>query len=213
VLVDRYLRGIQCASVQSDNVAGARQLVAELVEAGHRHICAMVYPPQDTSTIEDRVEGYMQALADAGILPGRSLIFTEEQFDVRADGGTIPEVQVTRFVAFLLDHPEVTAVFATNTALALLAWRAAEQLHWRIPEDLSVVTIDALGTVPYTEPLFTCGRQQGYEMGTAAVELLLEQLAGQQPRRVMLPMQLHRSGSIGPPRVGPLQDRGAVAGQ
>src|SRR5690348_2320341 len=55
VLVDRYLRGVECASVQSDNVGGARTAVAELIAAGHRHICAVVLPPRHTSTIEDRL--------------------------------------------------------------------------------------------------------------------------------------------------------------
>lgn len=200
VLVDRYLRGIQCASVQSDNVAGARALVAELIAAGHRHICAMVYPPQDTSTIEDRVEGYMQAQRDAGILPDRSLVYTEQQFSVSADDGSVPAAQVARFATYLADHPAITAVFATNTALALLAWRAAERLQWRIPADLSVVNIDPLSAVPFAAPLFTCGRQQGFQMGTTAVELLVEQLAGKPPRRVVLPIQLQPGGSIAAPR-------------
>lgn len=214
VLVDRYLRGIQCASVQSDNVAGARDLVSGLVAAGHTHICAMVYPPQDTSTIEDRVAGYLQALADAGIPQSRSLVYTEEQFDVWADGDGTPEAHVARFATYLLEHPAITAVFATNTALALLAWRAAERLGWRIPRDLSVVTIDPLSAVPYAPPLFTCGLQRGFEMGKAAVELLLEQMAGQPPRRVVLPMQFLDEGSIAAPRgTPPGRGRAAPSGR
>lgn len=200
VLVDRYLRGIQCASVQSDNVAGARDLVAELVSAGHRHICALIYPPTDTSTIEDRIEGYTQALADAGILLDRTLVYMAQPFEGAGDTGRLPEEHIARFATYLDEHPAITAVFATNAALASLALQAAERLLLRIPDDLSVVNIDPLSSVPLTPPLFTCGRQQGYEMGRTAVELLLEQLAGQPPRRVLLPMRLQRVGSIAPPR-------------
>lgn len=200
VLVDRYLRGIQCASVQSDNVTGARELVAELVAAGHQHICAMVYPPTDTSTIEDRIEGYTQALVAAGILPDRSLVYIEQPYDATSDARCIPEAFVVRLATYLSEHPAITAIFATNAALALLALQAAERLQLRIPDDLSVVKIDPLSAVPLTPPLFTCGRQQGFEMGRTAIDLLLEQLAGQPPRRVLLPMHLQREGSIAPPR-------------
>jgi DNA-binding LacI/PurR family transcriptional regulator len=203
VLVDRYLRGIQCASVQSNNVAGAHELVAALVASGHTYICAMVYPPQDTSTIEDRLDGYAQALADAGIPQARFLVYREKQFDVWADGNGMPEAPVTRFASYLTEHPAITAVFATNTALALLAWRASQRLGWRIPADLSVVSVDPLSAVPHGPPLFTCARQQGFEMGTTAVELLLEQMAGQPSRRVILPMQFENWGSITAPRSTP----------
>ncbi len=210
VLVDRYLRGIQCAAVHSDNVAGARELVTALVAAGHTHICAMVHPPQDTSTIEDRVEGYLLALADAGIPQSRSLVYTEQQFEVVAAANGTPEAQAARFASYLLEHPAISAVFATNTALALLAWHATQRLGLQVPADLSVVTVDPLSTVPYAPPLFTCGRQQGFAMGTAAVELLLEEMAGQPPRRVILPMDYQDWGSIAAPRsTRPGRDRAA----
>ena len=43
---DRYLRGLDCASVQCDHLSAARDLVAELLGAGHRRICAMLFPPK-----------------------------------------------------------------------------------------------------------------------------------------------------------------------
>ena len=146
------------------------------------------------------MEGYTQALAEAGILLDRSLVHMEEQFDLSNDEGSVPEAHVTRFAAFLTEHPAITAIFATNAALALVALHAAARLGRRIPEDLSIVNIDPLTTVPLNPPRFTCGRQQGYEMGTTAVKLVLEQLAGQQPRRVVLPMRLQHEGTIAPPR-------------
>ncbi len=123
-----------------------------------------------------------------------------QPFEGAGDTGRLPEEHIARFATYLDEHPAITAVFATNAALASLALQAAERLLLRIPDDLSVVNIDPLSSVPLTPPLFTCGRQQGYEMGRTAVELLLEQLAGQPPRRVLLPMRLQREGSIAAPR-------------
>lgn len=205
VLVDRYLRGVECTTVQSDNVAGVRDLVGELVAAGHRHICAVMFPPQHTSTIEDRLEGYAQALAGANIPLHRSLLYVEDRLRDAPTAWQIPEDVIERFEAYLRRKPEITAVFATNAPLALLTLRAAERLRRRIPEDLSVVSVDAVETFPLSLPSFTCALQQREEMGEMAVELLQEQLAGEPPRRVVLPMRLRRAQSIAPPR-------GATAG-
>ena len=199
VLVDRYLRGVECATVQSDNVAGAREVVADLVRAGHRQICALLFPPKDTSTIEDRLEGYTQALAAAGLPGDRSLLYVEQHIYPSQSIWLLPERVIERFAAYLRRKPEISAIFATNASLALLALRAAERLGLRIPHDLSVVCIDPLQAFPLTLPTFTYARQQGCEIGAMAVELLHEQLAGSPPRRVMLPMCIEHGASVAPP--------------
>lgn len=201
VLVDRYLRGLECASVQSDHISAARALVTELLQAGHQRICAMLFPPKDTSTIEDCLEGYTQAL-DAAHLPlDRTLLYIEEQFEENADEGFVPAACIDRFAAYLRARPDVTAIFASNSALALLALRACERVGLRIPDDLSIVCIDAVQTYPLTLPTFTCALQPSFEIGRTAVELLREQLTGQPPRRVTLPVQIRHAGSVVPPRV------------
>ena len=200
VLADRYLRGVACAVVQSDNVAGARDLVAELVAAGHRNICIAMHPPRHTSTIEDRLEGYSQALASGNIPLHRSLLYVEDRFDCADVGWHIPDEAIQRFEAYLRRKPEISAVFATNAPLALLTLHAAARLGRSIPEDLSVVSVDAVETYPLPLRRFTCALQQREEMGATAVRLLEEQIAGQPSRRVVLPMRLVRAESVVPPR-------------
>jgi DNA-binding LacI/PurR family transcriptional regulator len=125
VLLDRYLRGIDCAAVYCDHLGGARSLVEELVRAGHRHICAMVYPPKGTSSIEDRLEGYTQALTAAGIPLDMSLIYVEDQHCKHlytrhapdSNGDADRSADVVRFAQYLRSKPEITAIFATNEPL------------------------------------------------------------------------------------------------
>lgn len=200
VLVDRYLRGVHCATVQSDNEAGACDLVSELVRAGHRHICALVFPSKGTSTIEDRLDGYTRALARAGIPLDFSLIYEDQQLCGMGYSWIIPDDDVTRFAEYLRGKPEISAVFASNALLALLTLRAAERLGLRIPDDLSVVCIDAVQAFPLTVPTLTGALQQGFEIGMAAIGLVQEQLDGQPPRRVVLPMHIQHAGSMAPPR-------------
>jgi len=206
VLVDRYLRGLPCACVQSDNVAGAREAVTALIEAGHRDICILTFPPRDTSTIEDRLDGYAQALAMAGLPLDHALIYSEPHLpDDMFDRGEIDDGAVDRLVAYMRRAPRLTAIFATNVALTLLALRAAARLDRHVPADLSIIGIDPLQNLPLPLPATTYVEQQSTEIGRVAITLLQEQLAGAPPRRVTLPMRLTHAGTIAPPfsmRVG-----------
>ena len=190
VLVDRYLPGLPCACVGSDNVGGAHTAVRRLIEAGHRHICLLVHPPKDTSTILDRHEGYARALASHGLPFDPSLVYVFAQERDGPDMWSVSPGAIKRLAAYLRRKPQVTAVFATNALLAVLALRAAAYLGRRVPDDLAVIAIDAVDAYPSRLPPIPYAAQPGYDIGTTAVELLLEQLAGGQPRRVMLPMRL-----------------------
>src|SRR5579871_2483259 len=66
VLVDRTVEGYRGDLVRGDGVAGARQLVEHLVGSGHRRI-GMVTESEAVSTARDRLRGYREALAEAGI--------------------------------------------------------------------------------------------------------------------------------------------------
>jgi len=200
VLVDRYLRGLPCACVQSDNVVGARDAVTALIEAGHRDICILTFPPSNTSTIEDRLDGYTQALAMAGLPLDHSLIYSEPQRpDTVGNSGEIDDDAVDRFVAYIRRAPRLTAIFATNVALTLLALRAAAHLDRHVPADLSIIGVDPLQNLPLPLSPITYVEQQSREIGRIAITLLQEQLAGAPPRRVTLPMRLTHAGTIAPP--------------
>ena len=66
VLLDRALPDSDCDLIVSDSAAGARRLVEHLIAVGHREI-AHVTDADDTSTGRERLRGYQEALAAAGI--------------------------------------------------------------------------------------------------------------------------------------------------
>ena len=199
VLVDRYLRGVKCAIVSSDNVGGSAMLVQELLDAGHRHICVATLPPSDTSAIEDRMRGYVQALTAAGAPVDYSLHYVASDVPTGTTEWEPTPEAVDHFVEFLRKRTHVTAIYATNASLGLLALRTVERLGLRIPDQLSVVCIDPVEAIPlYLRPLTTAA-QQDEVIGITAIQLLQEALAGKPPRTVLLPMHLRRAGSVGPP--------------
>jgi DNA-binding LacI/PurR family transcriptional regulator len=174
-------------------------LVQELLDAGHRQICVITRPPDNTSAIEDRIRGYVLALTGAGVPVDYSLHYVvHAPFTVTLDWEPAPEL-ISQFVGFLQEHPGVTAIYATNAQLALLAYRATQRLRLRIPEDISLVCVDPLEAIPLTLPSISCAVQPADAIGEMAVTLLQEAMAGKPPRTVLLPMQLRRTGSVGPP--------------
>jgi DNA-binding LacI/PurR family transcriptional regulator len=181
VVVDRHLSGIPVAAVHTDNVAAARALTTRLLERGHEHVAFVSPPPVNTSSIEDRLEGFRAAFAEHGGQP-------HELTDLRS---TLPGSTTTESVhadmdtirAFRDQRPQVTAYFACEYNLARMVDRA-------LGGDRVVACFDSpgdsIGGPPYLHV-----RQNQAEMGRRAVDLLLAQLRGEPvPNLSYVPFEL-----------------------
>ena len=73
----------------------------------------------------------------------------------------------------LEEHPDVTAIFAGNDVMAFGAVWAALDRGLRIPEDLSLIGFDNIEFASVIHPPLTTIHQPKYEMGHAAIEILL----------------------------------------
>jgi DNA-binding LacI/PurR family transcriptional regulator len=71
--------------------------------------------------------------------------------------------------------PGITAMFAANDAVAFGAMKAIFEAGLRVPDDISLIGFDDVELAAIVHPPLTTIRQPGYEMGRAAVEILLRQ--------------------------------------
>src|SRR5215212_9536126 len=78
VFVDRPPRGIKADSVIEDDVGGAREATAHLLGHGHRRI-AFIGDALGIATIDQRLKGYREALADAGVPVEPGLVRLESE--------------------------------------------------------------------------------------------------------------------------------------
>ncbi|MFF0384933.1 LacI family DNA-binding transcriptional regulator [Streptomyces sp. NPDC004286] len=175
-------------SVDSDNYGGGRSAVEHLMARG-RGTIGTITGRLDVYGAERRVEGYREALADAGrpvderlIVPGD---FTEE-------GGR-------RAMAVLLQRcPELDAVFAESDVMAAGARQVLREAGRRIPDDVALVGYDDSAIARHMDPPLTTVRQPIEEMGRAMIDLLLDEIADRRPavsrslerRQVVLPTKL-----------------------
>ena len=137
---------------------------------------------------EERVAGFQQALADAGLEPGRVL---SRPFGGGAGYDALPA---------LLEGPEPpTALFVTSDLAAMGLLRAAFDLGLDVPRDLAVVSFDGIEYAAYTRPGLTTVSQPITQMAEVATQLLIDALGGGTipPGTRALPTELVRRGSCG----------------
>jgi LacI family transcriptional regulator len=75
--------------------------------------------------------------------------------------------------SLMKDHPEVTAVFTHNDVMAFGALKAFAEAGRRVPDEISVVGFDNVEISQMVQPALTTINQPKYDIGAAAVELLL----------------------------------------
>ncbi|MER6269592.1 LacI family DNA-binding transcriptional regulator [Streptomyces sp900105755] len=158
-------------SVDSDNYGGARSAVEHLLARGRRTI-AHITGRLDVYGAQRRVDGYRDALRDAGRTADELLI---EPGDFTEEGGR-------RAMARLLERePGLDAVFAGSDVMAAGARQVLRVAGRRIPEDVALVGYDDSAIARHMDPPLTSVRQPIEGMGRAMIDLLLAEIADRRP--------------------------------
>jgi LacI family transcriptional regulator len=200
VLFDRVADGLDVDTVVADNLAGARGLTGLLLDAGHRRIAfvsTIAHPDGyrvgerlGSSSVDDRVTGFVGALHDAGVVdPARYV-----RLNARRDG-------VDAIVRSLVEEG-ITAIVASDSLIAQAAFRTLRGLGREIPGDVSLVAFDDADWTSLSAPAITVMAQPIHEIGAEAARLLVRRIAGDRAatEHLVLPQRLIERESIAPPR-------------
>ena len=170
----------EVAYVAVNESEGARLATAHLASVGRRRI-ATVTGPLDTPGGRDRLGGYKEALAAAGIGFGQDLIALGDY--TRHSGQTAME-------QLLRTAPDLDAVFVASDLMVLGAMVALERAGRSVPGDVAVVGFDDSPAAAAARPALTTVRQPWRRVCREMVRLLLALLDGQEPAAVILPVEL-----------------------
>jgi DNA-binding LacI/PurR family transcriptional regulator len=165
VLVDAYAENDPFDSVCADNVNGARAAVMQLVAMKHRNIAILGTESQAYPSILQRRQGFEQAMVDAGLSPR----FIDSPY-------WPPEMAASIGLDYLLGHPDVTAVFCANDAVAIALIQAAAQVGLNIPGRVSIVGFDDIDLASFVSPMLTTMAVDKVGMGRIAVTILAHRL-------------------------------------
>ncbi|MCX4726983.1 LacI family DNA-binding transcriptional regulator [Streptomyces sp. NPDC090052] len=169
VLVNGFSAKVQAPFISPDDRAAMRLAVTHLASLGHTRI-GLALGPRRFVPVLRKTEGFQAEMrarfglsaAESGKLIQHSL-FTLE-------GG---QAAASELIA-----SGCTAVVCASDMMALGAIRAARQLGFDVPRDISVVGFDDSPLIAFTDPPMTTIRQPVTAMGQAAVRTLLEEVGG-----------------------------------
>jgi LacI family transcriptional regulator len=144
-----------------DNVQSSRKATMHLVRLGYKRI-GTITGIQNQISGYDRYQGYLKALQDSNF-PTRPELVAEGDFT--EEGGYKAMMRLLKY------KPD--AVFVASDTMAYGAMRALREANLRIPEDVAVVGFDDLPNSSKTTPPLTTIRQMPSQMGSRAVEFLI----------------------------------------
>lgn len=152
-----------------DNSVAARQATNHLVALGHTRIAHITYGGLEYQAVDERFQGYRQALETASLPFDRELVRE----------GNYSAASGFKAMTSLLDAKvDFTALFASNDTVALGAMAALHARGLRIPEDVAVVGYDDIPLAPYAIPPLTTVHSPAFEHGRLAAEMLIQLIRG-----------------------------------
>jgi LacI family transcriptional regulator len=179
----------QFVNVETDDLLASYAATQHLLKLGHKRI-AFFTGPLVTPWTQERFEGYRRALREAGLDVDDKLIFQA--------GRTIEE-GAQAAAQMLSESSDATAVQAVNDVVAVGCAETLLNHGVRIPQDVSVAGFGNILLGEHSRVPLTTTRQPKFRLGSNAVELMQQLLAGQRPESRRLPAELIVRASTGPP--------------
>lgn len=178
--------------IHIDDYHGAYAVTRHLTTLGHRHFGIIDVAPISFFSISERLRGYDDALADAGIETGQVL---------HIPGSYTIASGAAAMAMLLRGDPRPTAVLCVTDLMAIGAVNAAHAAGLRVPEDVSVVGFDDIPLAAHMDPPLTTVRQESQGLGETAARQLFELLKKKHPAfdTIVMPTTLIVRGSSGPP--------------
>jgi len=177
-------------SVVPGEVLGGRTATERLLLAGHRRI-GLIEGETWMDASRDRLKGYRQALAHSDIPYDPELV---------RPGNWEPTSGYEQTYRLMNLTAPPTAIFCLNDLMALGCYEALKELGLRIPADISVVGYDDREIAQFMRPALTTVLLPHFEMGTLAVECIVDQASRPTSRPAQLKVEcpiIERS-SVGP---------------
>lgn len=154
--------------VRMDDRAAARKMTEHLLSLGHRDIAFVLGNPQHSAT-ERRWLGFQDAMTAVGLTPDPRRVI---QGDFKFRSG----LEAADVLFGVEPHP--TAVFASNDEMALGVLVAAMRNQIAVPRSVSIVGFDDAEIARMAWPQMTTIHQPNFEMGAAAIDMLIDRRTG-----------------------------------
>ncbi|RFC61771.1 LacI family transcriptional regulator [Fulvimarina endophytica] len=193
VLINRSTLSGGESRVLPDIAIAMTQIVDHLAGFGHTEF-GYIAGPENSAMSDRKSEAFRAAI-------GRHELHVGEERMVRPVLATDDEGERIA-LRLLTQHPELTALVCSNDLLAIGALRAAAKLGLGCPKDISVSGFNDIPFLDRIEPPLTTASIPHYEMGYAAAERLVREIAGERDleSEIVFPSSIVVRRSTGPVR-------------
>lgn len=196
VLVNRRAADSSYPFVVVDDERGSEIAVDHLIELGHRRI-GHVAGDQATDTGKRRLKAFRATMKQHGLEAPSRWIQT---------GGFISQSGYEATLRLLQESADrdgvlPTALYVANLASCLGVLMALRESGLKVPQDMSIVTMDDHAVAAGVDPGITTVAMPHERMGAEAVHMLMGVRDGQSPKSLVIRGDEHliRRGSTAPP--------------
>lgn len=187
VVLDSYLSTTKdIINVGIEDFRGGYLSARYLLSKGHRNIAFISYPFDRNipGVLNNRYEGLLTALQEAGITEPPTLISTSES---NYQGGVIAGQQL----GTMAPNKRPSAVVVPADVVAIGVMEGARLSGLAVPEQLSIIGFDDLEVCLYSSPKLTTIHQDIPGKAQKAVELLLQEIETGKPVKPIPLIDIH----------------------
>jgi len=166
VLVDRTIPECKANSVCLNNVEACYEATRHLQNQGYGRVAMIAYDT-NLSHMKGRIQGYRQAMDDAG-LHDSIIVRYVDAFDM--------DRSCAKVMKNLVEDKVDAVIFATNT-IAVHCLYNIKGMDLKIPEELGLVGFDSDAAFDFFHAPLTCVQQPIELIARKAVEILLDNIA------------------------------------
>lgn len=168
--------------VNNDNFKAAKTVTEYLLLLGHKRI-AFVGGNLDNVVTIDHMEGYNQALKNAGIEPKDEFIVFHEELQ---EGGQEAVIDLMS----LAERP--TALIVADDIMTFGVMRMLSEMEVRVPEDISIISFNNVMISELSAPPMTTVDINIYSLGYEAANLLIDKILhpAVETRKILVPHKM-----------------------
>ena len=189
VFFDRICEAISSDRVIADDFEGARIATKHLISKGCRKIMHLA-APQHLLIGKNRKEGFCSALKE-------NQLQCKEELIVKCDTRELVFAKETEIIQKAGD---IDGIFAVNDSTAIAAMQVLQRNGYKVPKDIAVVGFGDGPNANIAFPPLTTVEQKGYDIGQAAMNLLIGHIEDTAPEdefetKIFTPELVERTSS------------------
>ena len=165
VMFDRVLNEVDCMQVIINDYDSAFNATTHLLNEGRRKI-VLLSNISELSVGKLRTKGYINALKNF-------TNYKNDPFILSYDVSDNIEQEIEKL---LTNHIDIDGIIAIDNVSGVIALHKAIKLKKQIPKELSIIGFSDNNVLPFTEPKLSTVGQHPIEMGSSAVEMVINKI-------------------------------------